>query len=329
MNQPKLLEVRHLQTDFVTDEGVVHAVNRISFWIKPGEILGLVGETGCGKTVTALSILKLLPPTARITDGEILFQGEDLLRLSERELRSIRGNKIAMIFQEPMTSLNPVMNVGDQVAESLVLHKKMNKRDSRMEVIRLFKAVRLPDPEGIVKRYPHQLSGGMRQRVMIAMALACHPALLVADEPTTAVDVTIQAQVLELLQELRNEYDLSILLITHALGVVAEIADRVIVMYAGKIVEEAPVQELFANACHPYTLGLLESIPRMATNGSRQQRLKTIEGSVPDLLHLTKGCSFYERCKDRMEVCRENFPEFFWLNPEHYVACHKYGNESA
>lgn len=329
MNHPKLLDVRNLQTDFVSADGIVTAVNRISFWIKPGEILGLVGESGCGKTVTALSILKLLPPGAKIVSGEILFEGIDLLQSSEMQLRSIRGNKIAMIFQEPMTSLNPLMNVGGQVAESLVVHKKMSRRDSRLEAIRLFKAVRLPNPEEISKRYPHQLSGGMRQRVMIAMALACHPALLIADEPTTAVDVTIQAQILELLQDLRKEYNLSILLITHALGVVAEVADRVIVMYAGKIVEEAPVQELFANACHPYTLGLLESIPQMATNGPRQQRLKTIEGSVPDLLHLPKGCSFYERCKDRMEVCRENFPEFFWLNPEHYVACHKYGNESA
>lgn len=329
MNHPKLLDVRNLQTDFVSADGIVTAVNRISFWIKPGEILGLVGESGCGKTVTALSILKLLPPGAKIISGEILFEGIDLLQSSEMQLRSIRGNKIAMIFQEPMTSLNPLMNVGGQVAESLVVHKKMSRRDSRLEAIRLFKAVRLPNPEEISKRYPHQLSGGMRQRVMIAMALACHPALLIADEPTTAVDVTIQAQILELLQDLRKEYNLSILLITHALGVVAEVADRVIVMYAGKIVEEAPVQELFANACHPYTLGLLESIPQMATNGPRQQRLKTIEGSVPDLLHLPKGCSFYERCKDRMEVCRENFPEFFWLNPEHYVACHKYGNESA
>jgi oligopeptide/dipeptide ABC transporter ATP-binding protein len=329
MNQPKLLEVLSLQTDFATENSVIHAVDRISFWIRPGEILGLVGESGCGKTVTALSILGLLPSGGHIKAGQILFDGLDLVPLSDREMRSIRGNKIAMIFQEPMTSLNPLMKIGDQVGESLIVHKKMSRRDSRQEAIRLLKAVHLPEPESLLRRYPHQLSGGMRQRVMIAMALACHPALLIADEPTTAVDVTIQAQILELLQELRKEYNLSILLITHALGVVAEIADRVIVMYAGKIVEEAPVAELFTNACHPYTLGLLDSIPRLSTNGSKNERLKTIDGSVPDLLHLPAGCSFYERCKERMDVCTETFPEFFWLNPEHYVACHKFRKEPA
>jgi peptide/nickel transport system ATP-binding protein len=324
-NPPRnpLLEVKNLTTEFVDDTTIVRAVNNVSFHIQPSEILGLVGESGCGKTVTCLSILRLIIPPGRIVSGHVLFQGKNLLEATEKELRAVRGNQISMIFQEPMTSLNPVLKVGDQVAESLVLHKEMSRKQARQEVLRLFRAVRIPDPELRFDSYPHQLSGGMRQRIMIAMAIACSPALLIADEPTTALDVTIQAQILELLQQLRRDYQLSILLITHALGVVAEIADRVIVMYAGKIVEEAPVHEIFANACHPYTVGLLQSIPQM-TPGIRRERLKTIDGSVPDLSRLPKGCSFYERCKDRMPVCLVDSPEYVWINPEHYVSCYKF-----
>jgi oligopeptide/dipeptide ABC transporter ATP-binding protein len=319
-----LLDVRGLKTKFYTDDGVVRAVDGVSFTIRPGEILGMVGESGCGKSVTALSIIRLLSPSAKIVSGEILFRGKDLLPCTEHEMQNIRGNQISMIFQEPMTSLNPVMTVGNQVAESLILHKKMSRKDARAEAIRLFQAVRIPDPANRIKDYPHQLSGGMRQRVMIAMAIACRPALVIADEPTTALDVTIQAQILELLDQLRLEYGLSILLITHALGVVAEIADRVIVMYAGKIVEEAPVLEIFEDPRHPYTVGLLESIPKIETGGEKRDRLKTIEGSVPDLSKLPPGCTFYDRCGERMDRCTEQYPETVWINPSHRVSCYKF-----
>jgi oligopeptide/dipeptide ABC transporter ATP-binding protein len=319
-----LLDVRGLKTKFQSDEGIVRAVDGISFSIKSGEILGLVGESGCGKSVTALSIMRLLAPSAKITNGEIVFQGRDLLKLSESEMQSVRGNQMSMVFQEPMTSLNPVMTVGNQVAESLILHKKMSRKQAREETTRLFHAVRIPDPVHRIKDYPHQLSGGMRQRVMIAMAIACRPALLIADEPTTALDVTIQAQILELLDQLRLEYGLSILLITHALGVVAEVADRVIVMYAGKIVEEAPVLEIFEEPCHPYTVGLLDSIPKVETSGEKRDRLKTIEGSVPDLMRLPNGCAFYDRCPERMEHCHDHYPETIWINPTHRVNCYKF-----
>ena len=319
-----LLEVDGLKTCFFTDDGPVVAVNRISFRVKEGEILGLVGESGCGKSVTSLSIMRLISPPGKIVEGRILFEGKDLLSIPEKEMQSIRGNKISMIFQEPMTSLNPVMRIGDQVAESLILHRNMRKSHALEAAVGLLKDVSIPDPESRIKDYPHQLSGGMRQRVMMAIAIACKPALLIADEPTTALDVTIQAQILELLQRLRKEYQLSILLITHALGVVAEVADRVIVMYAGRIVEEAPIKELFRNPCHPYTVGLLDSIPRIDVDGAKQTRLKTIEGTVPDLLHLPPGCTFYDRCKDKMEICTTKFPEHVWINPDHYVACYKF-----
>jgi peptide/nickel transport system ATP-binding protein len=323
MSDP-LLQVRDLKVQFFTDDGAVRAVDGISFDIRSGEILGMVGESGCGKSVTALSILRLLSPTGKIVSGEINFRGKDLLHSSEREMQQVRGNQISMIFQEPMTSLNPVITVGDQVAESLILHKRMGRKEALAETIRLFESVRISDAATRVKDYPHQMSGGMRQRVMIAMAIACQPALLIADEPTTALDVTIQAQILELLNQLRNEYGLSILLITHALGVVAETADRVIVMYAGRVVEEAPVQEIFEHPCHPYTVGLLDSIPKIEIDGQKRDRLKAIEGSVPDLLKLPPGCSFYDRCSDRMDRCTESFPEIVWINPQHRVSCYKF-----
>jgi peptide/nickel transport system ATP-binding protein len=323
MSDP-LLQVRDLKVQFFTDDGAVRAVDGISFDIRSGEILGMVGESGCGKSVTALSILRLLSPTGKIVSGEINFRGKDLLHSSEREMQQVRGNQISMIFQEPMTSLNPVITVGDQVAESLILHKRMGRKEALAETIRLFESVRISDAATRVKDYPHQMSGGMRQRVMIAMAIACQPALLIADEPTTALDVTIQAQILELLNQLRNEYGLSILLITHALGVLAETADRVIVMYAGRVVEEAPVQEIFEHPCHPYTVGLLDSIPKIEIDGQKRDRLKAIEGSVPDLLKLPPGCSFYDRCSDRMDRCTESFPEIVWINPQHRVSCYKF-----
>jgi peptide/nickel transport system ATP-binding protein/oligopeptide transport system ATP-binding protein len=318
-----LLTVEGLRVCFDTDDGPVTAADRVSFQIHPGEVLGLVGESGCGKTVTSLSIMRLISAPGRIAEGKVLFEGKDLLALPEKEMQSIRGNKISMIFQEPMTSLNPVINIGDQIAESLVLHKNLSKKKALDQAVKLLTDVSIPDPEVRIKDYPHQLSGGMRQRVMIAMAISCNPALLIADEPTTALDVTIQAQILELLERLRKEYNLSILLITHALGVVAEIADRVIVMYAGKVVEGAPVVELFANPYHPYTVGMLNSIPRMDANAQRD-RLKTIEGTVPNLLNLPEGCTFYDRCKDRMEVCTSKYPEYVQINSDHYVACYKY-----
>ncbi len=320
----KLIEINGLKTVFLSEDGNVPAVDDVSFFIKPREILGLVGESGCGKSVTSLSILRLVSPPGKIVAGEILFEGKDLLKVSETEMQSVRGNKISMIFQEPMTSLNPVMTIGYQVAESLILHKRMPKKEALAQAVDLLKAVSIPDPHLRIRDYPHQLSGGMRQRVMIAMAIACNPALVIADEPTTALDVTIQSQILELLERLREEYGLSILFITHALGVIAEVADRVIVMYAGKIVEEAPVKELFAAPRHPYTVGLLESIPKITMRGEKAARLRTIDGTVPDLAHLPQGCSFQDRCKDRMEVCSSRFPAEVWVGPEHRVACYKY-----
>ena len=324
-----LLQIKGLKTIFLTENGLLPAVDNISFTIKSGEILGLVGESGCGKSVTALSILRLISPPGKITEGEIIFEGSDLLELSEKQMQKVRGRKISMIFQEPMTSLNPVLSVGNQIGETLIIHKGYKKKEARLAAIDLLKAVKIPDAEKRVDQYPHQLSGGMRQRVMIAMAIACRPALLIADEPTTALDVTIQAQILDLLKTLRAEFGLSILLITHALGVVAEVADRVIVLYAGKIVEEAPVRELFENPQHPYTIGLLDSIPKLVLSGEKATRLKTIEGAVPDLTHLPPGCSFYERCKLRMDICKTTFPSEVWLNPEHRVACFLADHESS
>src|SRR3989440_870340 len=301
-----LLEVKNLHTYFQTRAGLVCAVNGVSFNLDRAELLGLVGESGCGKSMTALSIMRLVAPPGKIVSGEILFEGRDLLKLSNAEMRAMRGNDVAMIFQDPMTSLNPVFTVGEQIAEALRLHRKLSRKAARAAAVDAMREVSIPDPELRVNDYPHQLSGGMRQRVMIAMALACDPKVLIADEPTTALDVTIQAQILELLNHLRKTRDLAILLITHDLGVVAEVADRVAVMYTGKIVEESPVDELFARPKHPYTEGLLRSVPKLtAKDVMKQERLQTIEGVVPKPTNLPPGCHFEPRCPYRMPRCKE------------------------
>jgi oligopeptide/dipeptide ABC transporter ATP-binding protein len=317
-----LLEVRNLQTHFPTRAGLVRAVDGVSFYLDKGELLGLVGESGCGKSITALSVMRLISPPGRIVSGEILFDGEDLLKLSEARLREIRGDDIAMIFQDPMTSLNPVFTVGDQIGEALRLHRRLSKQDARRATIEAMKEVAIPDPARRVDDYPHQLSGGMRQRVMIAMALACDPKLLIADEPTTALDVTIQAQILELLDELRRTRELAILLITHDLGVVAEVADRVAVMYTGRIVEESPVDELFARPRHPYTEGLLRSVPKLTMEDvEKKKRLETIEGMVPSPTALPAGCHFAPRCPHRMPRCTEGVIPLYELGNDVRVRC--------
>ena len=300
----QLLEVTDLKTQFPTRAGLVRAVDGVSFTIGEGELLGLVGESGCGKSITALSIMRLIYPPGKIVEGSIKFKGEELTKASVERLREIRGNDIAMIFQDPMTSLNPVYRVGEQIAEALRLHRKLDKKAAWNAAIDAMREVAIPSPERRVNDYPHQLSGGMRQRVMIAMALACDPELLIADEPTTALDVTIQAQILELLEELRRSRKLAVLLITHDLGVVAEVADRVCVMYTGKVVEESGVDELFADPKHPYTRGLLRSVPKLTEVGiAKAERLQTIEGTVPSPTNLPFGCHFAPRCEHRMEVC--------------------------
>ena len=319
-----LLEVRHLRTAFATSRGEVRAVDDVSFSIAQGETLCLVGESGCGKSVTALSILQLVAPPGRITGGEILFEGRNLLNLREGELRHMRGNDIAMIFQDPMTSLNPVFTVGEQIAEAIRLHRKSSRREAWSAAIEGMRSVAIPAPEVRARSYPHELSGGMRQRVMIAMALACDPKLLIADEPTTALDVTIQAQILELLDNLRRERNLGLLLITHDLGVVAETADRVAVMYAGQIVEEAPVMELFARPRHPYTEGLLRAVPRLHEQGIlRKQRLETIEGVVPNPLDWPHGCRFAPRCRHRENECEAGPIALEDLGGEHGSRCRR------
>jgi len=303
-----LLSVEDLCVEFATDAGLVRAVNGVSFEIRSGETLAVVGESGCGKSVTAMSILGLLPmPPARIARGRIRLAGEDLLGASEARLRGIRGNDIAMIFQEPMTSLNPVFTVGDQINEAIELHRGVSTEEAREQTIALLDRVGIPAPRQRVDEYPHQLSGGMCQRVMIAMALACDPMLLIADEPTTALDVTIQAQILDLLRELQRDLGMSVLLITHDLGVVAEMAHRVVVMYAGEVIERADVGPLFAAPRHPYTAGLFRSIPHPGTD-STQRELEPIEGSVPDALSFPSGCKFHPRCRYTMERCRSDVP---------------------
>jgi oligopeptide/dipeptide ABC transporter ATP-binding protein len=317
-----LLEVNDLQTHFPTRAGLVRAVDGVSFYLDRGELLGLVGESGCGKSMTALSVMRLIAPPGKIVKGEILFDGKDLLKLSDAEMRDMRGDDIAMIFQDPMTSLNPVFTVGEQIAEALRLHRKLSRADARKATIEAMREVAIPDPARRLDDYPHQLSGGMRQRVMIAMALACNPKLLIADEPTTALDVTIQAQILELLNELRKQRDLAVLLITHDLGVVAEVADRVAVMYTGRIVEESPVAELFARPKHPYTEGLLRSVPKLtAEDVVRKERLETIEGVVPSPTDLPPGCHFAPRCVHRMPRCTEGRIPLYELDGGVQVRC--------
>jgi len=324
MTAGPLLEIRNLKTYFDVRGGVLKAVDDVSVTIDPGETLGLVGESGCGKSVTAASIMRLIPmPPGRIAGGEILFDGIDIVKRPESEMRKIRGKMISMIFQEPMTSLNPVFTVGDQVAEVIGLHEKLSGREIRNRVIEAFRLVRIPAPESRIKEYPHQMSGGMRQRVMIAMALACHPKLMIADEPTTALDVTIQAQILDLMNKLKEETGASILFITHDLGVIAEMAQKVAVMYAGKIMESADVETLFAEPKHPYTVGLMSSIPILGI-GKKQKRLSTIAGVVPSLFKLPKGCLFNERCTAVRKECVTMEPPMIDLGNGHLVRCHIY-----
>jgi len=315
-----LLQLTDLRTHFYTEEGVVKAVDGVSFDVEPGEILGLVGESGCGKTVSALSVLRLIPnPPGKIVGGQIMFEGEDMAKMDEEEIRHIRGNKIAMIFQEPMTSLNPVLTIGRQLTETLELHLKMDRRSATQRAIELLEMVGIPEARTRIGDYPHQFSGGMRQRVMIAMALSCNPKLLLADEPTTALDVTIQAQILELLTRLTRELGTAVIIITHNLGVVARYADRVNVMYAGKIVESARAIDLYHQPRHPYTLGLLKSVPRL--DQVRKEKLDPIEGMPPDLIHLPAGCSFRPRCRFAVERCKAENPPLIPVGDSHASAC--------
>ncbi len=319
---PPVLEVQDLRTEFHTDDGVVRAVNGVSFSVRAGETLGLVGESGCGKSVTAFSILRLIPsPPGRIAGGRVLLRGRDILGLGDEEMRRLRGNEISMVFQEPMTALNPVYTVGNQIEEAVRLHQKVGAREARRRAVEMLEQVGIPSPEQRVDEYPHQMSGGMRQRVMIAMALSCNPAVLIADEPTTALDVTIQAQILELLKRLQAEMGMALILITHDLGVIAETADRVAVMYAGRIAEAAAAEDLFAEPRHPYTIGLLESIPRMT---ERKERLSVIPGVVPPPTAFPSGCPFHPRCPFAVDRCRAEEPELEDCAPAHQVRCHRW-----
>ncbi len=326
MDKQPLLQVEHLVTEFPTDAGVLRAVDDVSFSIARGGTIGIVGESGCGKSVTSLSILRLIQKPGRIASGKIIFEGRDLLTLSDKEMRSVRGREIAMVFQEPMSSLNPVYTVGEQIAESLVLHEHKSKKEALERAVELLTLVGIPAPSERVKAYPHQMSGGMRQRVMIAMALSCNPKLLIADEPTTALDVTIQAQILELLAKLRDKTGMAVMLITQDLGLVAEFAEHVVVMYAGRVVEGAPVRDLFRAPKHPYTRGLLRSVPSYGDN-ARQSRLPTIPGVVPDLRKLGVGCRFQDRCDVVIERCSKEEPPLVALkkksetDPERLVRC--------
>ncbi len=321
--QQPILNVEALATEFRTERGVVKAVNNVSFVLRRGETLGIVGESGSGKSVTNLSIARLIEfPPGRITGGRVLYDGEDVLSLTESEVRAIRGKEISMIFQDPLTSLNPVIKVWKQIAEPLMIHQGMKKKEAKAEAIRLLKLIGIPDAELRAESYPHHFSGGMRQRVMIAMALSCNPDILIADEPTTALDVTIQAQILDLIREKRAERQTSVIMITHDLGVVAEMCDRVCVMYAGQIVERADVDVLFSDPLHPYTRGLLDSIPRLDRTG--QERLHTIGGAPPDLLDLPSGCPFRPRCAKAMEICATDMPPEITIGTGRTVACHLY-----
>ena len=316
----KLLEVSDLRTHFFTDDGVVKAVDGVSFSIDEGETFGLVGESGCGKSVTALSIIRLIPdPPGKIVNGEILFEGESMVTRSEKQMQKIRGDKVSMIFQEPMTSLDPVFTVGYEIMEAIQLHQGLEKEEARKKAIDMLRIVGIPEPEKRMNEYPHQLSGGMRQRIMIAMALSCNPQLLIADEPTTALDVTIQAQILRLMDELKKDFSAAVLLITHDLGVIAETCKNVAVMYAGKIVEMAPVNEIFENPLHPYTVGLNKAIPRLDVNA---KRLQIIEGTVPDLIGMPPGCKFHPRCPYAMDVCRKEEPPLKKRGRNHFTRCY-------
>jgi peptide/nickel transport system ATP-binding protein len=325
--QETILDVKHLQTVFFTNSGLFRAVDDVSFHVRRGETLAIVGESGCGKSVSALSIMRLVPnPPGRIVGGTILLEGTDLLTLDDAKMREIRGNRISMIFQEPMTSLNPVIRIGDQITEAVRLHRDLGAREAWDQAVEMLRLVRIPEPARRAQEYPHQLSGGMRQRAMIAMALACRPALLIADEPTTALDVTIQAQILALILDLQQEFGMGLILITHDLGVVAQTAQRVIVMYAGKKVEEADVETLFATPRHPYTRGLMASIPAVpATGGKRaakeNARLTEIPGTVPPLTHLPSGCAFAPRCAFAVERCRSKYPPLQDFGDHHLAAC--------
>ena len=322
----RLLDVKNLKTYFFTDEGVVRAVDGVDLYIKQGETLGVVGESGCGKSVTALSIMKLIPqPPGKIVDGEMNYNGVNLVDLPANRMRKIRGKEISMVFQEPMTSLNPVFTCGEQIAEALRLHEGLGRREAMDKTVDMLKLVHIPNAERRVKEYPHQLSGGMRQRIMIAMALSCNPKLLIADEPTTALDVTIQAQILELLNELKAKLKMAVMLITHDMGVIAETAQRVVVMYAAKVAEEAPVGDLFKEPLHPYTQGLLRSIPRIDLAATERRRLETIPGTVPTLRgEIAPGCRFAPRCPFVKSVCTEKDPVLKEVKPGHKVSCWLY-----
>lgn len=321
----KILEVNHLKTYFHTDAGLSKAVNDVSFFVEKGKTLGIVGESGCGKSITSLSIMGLVEtPPGEIAGGEIIFEGEDLLKKNEKEMSKIRGKKIAMIFQEPMTSLNPVFTIGQQLVETLMLHEEMTKKQAKERAIEMLKMVKIPLTEKRFNEYPHQLSGGMRQRVMIAMALCCNPDLLICDEPTTALDVTIQAQILDLINELKEKTGTSVMMITHDLGVIAEIADDVMVMYAGKIVERATCDQIFEKPMHPYTYGLMQCIPKLDDDDTK--RLSVIEGMVPSFDDMPKGCAFCPRCKEAREICRQKMPELAEAEGR-MVRCFKYTQE--
>lgn len=320
----KIIEIKDLCVEFKTVEGTVKAVNHLSYTLHKGEKLGIVGESGSGKSVSSLGMMRLIPnPPGEITNGEILYNGKDLVKESEKEMQKIRGNNISMIFQEPMTSLNPIIKCGKQIAEALTLHRGMNKKEAMQEAIEMMKAVGIANPEVRVHEYPHQMSGGMRQRVMIAMALACRPQILIADEPTTALDVTIQAQILDLIRELNESMGTSVVFITHDLGVISELCDSVLVMYTGHIVEQAPVSELFASPKHPYTQGLMDAIPRITKD---REPLKTIKGMVPNPTERIEGCSFWPRCPYAEEKCKKEVPPMFELSGERKVRCFRYEN---
>jgi peptide/nickel transport system ATP-binding protein/oligopeptide transport system ATP-binding protein len=319
-----LLEIRELKTYFYTFEGTARAVQDVSFYMDEGETVGLVGESGCGKSVSALSVMRLIKyPPGRIVDGQILFEGADLIKLSEGRMREIRGARISMIFQEPMTSLNPVYTIGHQISEMFVLHKRLGKKESWEQAVDTLRQVQMPSPRKRADEYPHQLSGGMRQRAMIAMAMACNPKILIADEPTTALDVTIQAQILDLMLKLKEDFGAAVLIITHDLGVVAEIAQRIVVMYAGRVVEEGTTRDIFDNPRHPYTQGLLRSVPKLGERSRKgRTRLVEIAGMVPSLYDLPQGCSFHPRCPFAMGICRETPPEFKDLGGIHRMRCY-------